>query len=137
MSEHPIESLMRTTMDNLKKMIDVNTIVGQPVETKDGKVIIPISKVSMGFVSGGSEFNKATSQQNINDYTFGGGSGAGVSVQPIAFLVVGEDVRLLPVTEMNYIERLLDNIPELLKDAIKSYKKKKENEEKDITINPS
>ncbi|WP_027308249.1 GerW family sporulation protein [Caloramator sp. ALD01] len=136
MAEHPIEGLMRTTMDNLKKMIDVNTIVGEPVETKDGKVIIPISKVSMGFVSGGSEFKQSDSDKNNSSYPFGGGSGAGVSVQPIAFLVVGEDVRLLPATEMNYVERLLDNVPELLKDLIKNFKKKKENKE-DENFNPS
>lgn len=137
MSEHPIEALMRTTMDNLKKMIDVNTIVGEPVETKDGKVIIPISKVSMGFASGGSEFAKSNQQDNAKEYPFGGGSGAGVSVQPIAFLVVGEDVRLLPVTELNYIERLVDNLPELLKDLVKTYKNKKDKKNEDITINPS
>src|SRR5665647_1057962 len=102
MSEHPIESIMKTTMENLKEMIDVNTIVGDAVETSEGTVIIPISKVSFGFVAGGGEYkegmdakkgnkqNQAENGMQDEDMPFAGGSGAGVSVNPIAFLVVGE-----------------------------------------------
>lgn len=125
--DHPIEGLMKTTLDNLKEMIDVNTIVGDPVETKDGTVIIPISKVCIGFASGGSEFNK---NENNNDektkLPFGGGSGAGVSVQPVAFLVVKQDqVRLLPVGQASSIERMLDIIPELFGEIVNLFKKDK------------
>lgn len=114
--EHPIEGLMKTTLDNLKQMIDVNTIVGDPVETKDGTVIIPISKVSIGFASGGTEFKGEEGKGDENKkFPFGGGSGAGVSLQPVAFLVVKQDyVRLLPVTQAGSIERMLDNLRNLL-----------------------
>jgi len=107
LSEHPIEGLMKTTMDNLKEMIDVNTIVGDPVQSPDGLVIIPVSKVSFGFASGGSEFNFAPFNKNISEieadkHPFGGGSGAGVSLQPVGFIVVGnEQIKLMPVDEGN------------------------------------
>lgn len=105
-------------------MIDVNTIIGEPIETSNNIVIIPISKVSFGFAAGGSEFKGET----IDEYTrkekeeeiqyrlpFGGGSGAGVSINPIAFLVVQENiVKLLPVNYTSTIEKLLDYIPDLL-----------------------
>ncbi|SEF75017.1 sporulation protein YtfJ [Caloramator fervidus] len=123
--EHPIEALMKTTMDSLREMIDVNTIVGEAVETKDGTVIIPISRVSIGFASGGSEFCKDTKDDKVK-FPFGGGSGAGISVSPVAFLVVSKDsVKLLPVNQSNSIERIIDGIPDLLQDIMKSFKKDK------------
>lgn len=125
--EHPIEGLMKTTMDSIKEMIDVNTIVGDAVETKEGSIIIPISKVSIGFASGGSEFCKdPKSVENKTDFPFGGGSGAGISVQPVAFLVVKNDqVKLLPVKQSNSVERIVDGIPELIDDVISMFKKEK------------
>ena len=107
MSEHPIEGLMITAMNSIQDMVDVNTIIGEPIETTNGIVIIPISKVSFGFAAGGSEFKGET----IDEYTrkdkeeaiqyrlpFGGGSGAGVNINPVAFLVIQENnVKLLPV----------------------------------------
>ncbi|NLA05202.1 MAG: sporulation protein YtfJ, partial [Firmicutes bacterium] len=102
MEHHPIESLMKTAMENLKEMVDVNKIVGDAVETPDGSVIIPISRVSFGFAAGGTEFEQqgegANQSKNQEELPFGGGSGGGVSVQPVAFLVAGQgQVRLLPV----------------------------------------
>ena len=95
MSDHPIQGLMTTAMENLKEMIDVNTIIGDPVETPDGSVIITVSKVGFGFAAGGSEFmmdsrrssggSKVPRSQRM---PFGGGSGGGVSITPIAFLIV-------------------------------------------------
>lgn len=124
--EHPIEALMRTTMDNLKEMIDVNTIVGDPVETKDGSVIIPISKVSIGFASGGSEFAREGKIDEKAKFPFGGGSGAGMAVSPVAFLVVSKDsVKLLPVNQANSIERIIDGIPDLIEDIVNYFKKDK------------
>lgn len=124
MSEHPIEGLMLTAMNSIKDMIDVDTIIGDPIQASNNIVIIPISKVSFGFVSGGSEFNGET----IDEYTkkdkdeeiqyklpFGGGSGAGVTLNPVAFLVVTKDnVKLLPVDHSSAMDRLLDYIPDLL-----------------------
>lgn len=133
--EHPIENLMKSTMENIRDMVDVNTIIGDAVETRDGTYIIPISKVSFGFASGGSEFN---SHDNINhheheevNYPFGGGSGAGVSVRPVAFLVVKENsVRLLPVEQDTTYDRIVDTVPqviEMFKDAFCNKEDKKNN----------
>jgi sporulation protein YtfJ len=128
MENHPIESLMKSTMENIKAMIDVNTIIGDPVETKDGSVIIPISKVSFGFASGGSEFEtKHDSDKNTN-YPFGGGSGAGVTVKPVAFLVIKYDsIRILSVDHENTIDRIVDNIPQFFE----MFKSKNNSETKD------
>lgn len=101
-------------MENIKNMIDVNTIVGDPVEAKDGSLIIPISKVSFGFASGGSEFNTCLNTDNAK-YPFGGGSGAGVSVKPVAFLVIKSDsVRLLPLEQNGSYDKLIDSFPQII-----------------------
>ena len=124
MNEHPIEGLMITAMNSIQDMIDVNTIIGEPIETSNNIVVIPISKVSFGFAAGGSEFKGET----IDEYSkrdkeeeiqyrlpFGGGSGAGVSINPIAFLVIQpEGVRLLPVNYTSAIDKLLDYVPDLM-----------------------
>ena len=116
MSEHPIEGLMLTAMNSIQDMVDVNTIIGEPIETSNNMVIIPISKVGFGFAAGGSEFKGET----LDEYTkkekeeqvqyrlpFGGGSGAGVSISPVAFLVVSpNNVKLLPVSHSSAIDRL-------------------------------
>ena len=82
--EHPIGSLMDTTMEKIKEMIDVNTIIGEPITSPDGTLIIPVSKVIYGFAAGGSDL--PTKKENKD--CFGGGSGAGVTIQPVAFLTV-------------------------------------------------
>ena len=124
MSEHPIEGLMITAMNSIQDMIDVNTIIGEPIETSNNIVIIPISKVSFGFAAGGSEFKGET----IDEYTkrdkeeaiqyrlpFGGGSGAGVTINPIAFLVIqSNNVRLMPVAHSSSLDKLLDYVPDLI-----------------------
>ena len=123
MENHPIEGLMLTAMNSIESMIDVNTIIGEPIETSNDIVIIPISKVSFGFAAGGSEFKGET----VDKYTkkdkdekvqyrlpFGGGSGAAVSINPVAFLVVeAGKVRLLPVNHSSCIDKLLDYMPDL------------------------
>lgn len=119
-SEHPIQSLMKTAMESIKEMIDVNTVIGDPVETQDGGVIIPVSRVSFGFAAGGGEYEPSTHQSSLSDHhegslPFGGGSGAGVSVQPVGFLVVSKrDVRLLPVEGNQMVDRLIDVAPQLV-----------------------
>ncbi|WP_054957162.1 GerW family sporulation protein [Paenibacillus dakarensis] len=124
MSDHPIQGLMQTAMENIKAMVDVNTIVGDPVNTPDGTVILPISKVAFGFAAGGSDYNAALSNgrggdnQNNNQSSlpFGGGSGGGVSIRPIAFLVVGkEGVHIVPLDNQTHLfERIIDSTPYLL-----------------------
>lgn len=113
-SSRPIEGLMKTAMESIKEMVDVNTVVGDAVETNDGTVIIPISQVACGFAAGGGEyeFDNGTKSQDI---PFGGGSGAGVSVKPIGFLVVRmNDVRLLSVNGNSLAERVVDLAPQLI-----------------------
>ncbi|HEX3027156.1 MAG TPA: GerW family sporulation protein [Clostridia bacterium] len=83
MSEHPIQGLMNTALQNIRDMIDVNTIIGEEIVASDGTVIIPVSKVSLGFASGGSDI-----PNKLEKDIFGGGSGAGVSINPVAFIVV-------------------------------------------------
>ena len=121
MSEYPIEGLMNTAMNSIKEMVDVNTIVGDPIQTSNNVVIIPISKVNFGFAAGGSEFNGKTKdpvkkEQEIpkERLPFGGGSGAGVSISPIAFIVVqASGVKLLPVEHSSSVDKLLDLVPDL------------------------
>lgn len=147
MPDHPIEALMKTTMDSLKDMVDVNTIVGDPVQSPDGLVIIPISKVSFGFASGGTEFNTPVKKSKREEYNmeeeklpFGGGTGAGVSVQPVAFMVVGNNqMKLLPVDEgSNALGNLFDLMGKLLNGFTKNENKEKENSTVyDSTVNPS
>ena len=124
MAEHPIEGLMLTAMNSIKDMIDVNTIIGEPIQTSNNIVIIPISKVSFGFAAGGSEFkgetideyNKRDKDEQIQyRLPFGGGAGAGVTINPIAFLVVQQNViKLLPVDHSNTLDKILDYMPDLI-----------------------
>ena len=134
MNEHPIEGLMLTAMNSIRDMVDVNTIIGEPIETINDVMIIPISKVGFGFAAGGSEFTSETAQEytrkdkeeNIEyKLPFGGGSGAGVSITPVAFLIVqGENVKLLHVSNNSAIDRLLDYVPDLLDKANEMLNKK-------------
>ncbi len=121
MAEHPIQGLMKTAMESIKEMIDVNTIVGEPVETQDGSVIIPISRVTFGFAAGGGDFDAggdgrgSGGREQEASLPFAGGSGAGVSVNPVGFLVVGQGtVRLLPVDGGAVVDRLIDLAPQVL-----------------------
>ena len=112
---HPIGELMQSTLENIRGMVDVNTVVGDPIDARDGSTVIPLSRVSFGFVSGGGEYK--TPRQTEEDKPFAGGSGAGVSVQPVGFLVVGpEGVRVLPAQDLTAWERALNCAPQLMED---------------------
>lgn len=114
MEKHPIESLMGTSMESIREMVDVNTVVGEPVQTQDGSTIIPISKVSFGFVAGGGEYAMMQTPQT-EDMPFAGGAGAGVSVQPVGFLVCSQSgVRLLSASCASPMERFVEMIPQAL-----------------------
>ncbi len=121
--DHPINSLMDTTMNKIKEMVDVNTIIGDPITSPDGTIIIPVSKVSYGFASGGSDF--PTKKENKD--CFGGGSGAGVTIQPIAFLTVFRgDVKLIPVEKYDgAADRVVGMVPELVDKVSAFFKKDK------------
>lgn len=120
MNEYPIEGLMNTAMNSIKQMVDVNTIIGDPIESSNNVVVIPVSKVNFGFVAGGSEFNQKANKEdnkenNEKRMPFGGGAGAGVSINPIAFIVIEEKgVKLLPIDHTSSIDRLLDYVPDLI-----------------------
>lgn len=113
---HPIEGLMQTAMQSIKEMVDVNTILGDPVETPDGSVILPVSRISLGFAAGGTEYETEHKRtEGGGKFPFGGGSGAGISVHPVAFMVVGQgQVRLLPVDGSAIYDRLIDLAPRLV-----------------------
>ncbi|PKF89317.1 sporulation protein YtfJ [Bacillus sp. BA3] len=131
MSDHPIQGLMKEAMENLKEMVDVNTIIGDPVETPDGSVILTVSKVGFGFAAGGSEFvmdGNHQGQQGGSKQPFGGGSGGGVSITPIAFLIVGSHgVKMIHLDEGTHLlEKMMDLAPQVV-DKIQSMLSKKDN----------
>lgn len=129
MTEHPIEGLMVTAMNSIQDMVDVNTIIGEPIHAGNNIVIIPISKVTFGFAAGGSEFagetldeyNRKDKEEQINyKLPFGGGAGAGVAINPVAFLVINNNnVKLMPVNHSSAIDKLLDYVPDLFEKASK------------------
>lgn len=148
MSEHPIQGLMDTAMSNIKSMIDVNTIVGDPVTTPDGTVIIPISTVSFGFGAGGSQFagTKKTVSAEDKEPMFGGGCGGGANVKPVAFMIVGNGtIKLLPATpEVSSADKLTNLIPEIfdkvntlvssMSEKLAKKKKDKKEQEEDVRV---
>jgi len=137
MSDHPIQGLMTTAMENLKEMIDVNTIIGDPVETPDGSVILTVSKVGFGFAAGGSEFKLNSSQSKggedgkSNSHPFGGGSGGGVSITPLAFLIVNsKEVKMIHLDESTHLyERILDLAPQAVDKIQQMFNKKEQGSE--------
>lgn len=131
--QHPIEGIMDTTLDKIKQMVDVNTVIGTPITTADGTTIIPVSKVTYGFASGGSEF---ASKKMENDKLFGGGSGAGVTINPVAFIAVSNgEAKLLNIGNFqDSQDRAVAMVPELIDKIVGLFKKdKKEDNEKDKT----
>ncbi|MFT8317318.1 MAG: GerW family sporulation protein [Sporolactobacillus sp.] len=121
MAEHPIQGLMKTALDSLQAMIDVGTIIGDPIETEDGHMIVTISKVGFGFVAGGSEFNTKNENQDEDPteeteayLPFGGGTGGGVSINPIAFLIIGpKGIKTIHLDNQTHLyEKLIDLAPQ-------------------------
>lgn len=112
--EHPIERIMDNAMSKLKGLISSDTVIGEPVRTADGLSLIPITKVTMGFLTGGGEYNTSNRESNF-DYPFAGGSGAGISVSPIGFLVSdGKSIKIINIDDKNAFERLLELVPEVV-----------------------
>ncbi len=128
MAEHPIQGLMNVTMEKIHQMVDSNTIIGKPIITEDGTTILPVSKVSFGFASGGTDFD---GKNAANKDLFGGGSGAGVNIQPVAFLVVKDGcVRTIQLSDnADTINRALTMLPELVDKVAALIKKDEKKEE--------
>lgn len=126
MEKHPIEGIMTTTMENIRDMVDVNTVVGEPIAAGDGSTVIPISRVCFGFVAGGGEYTCQGPKADMKpELPFAGGTGAGVSVQPMGFLVVnGDSVRLLPAEYIDTADRIVELVPQVLNE-LKCYLKER------------
>ncbi len=133
--KHPIESLMITSMTSIESMVDVNTIIGESIIAPDGSVIIPLSKVCFGFAAGGSEFNtnKLSKYSENAKLPFGGGSGAGVHISPVGFLVMKDgNARVLNVNGINVIDRAVDMIPDIINKLDGIINKKMDKEAKNV-----
>lgn len=132
-NRHPIENIMHGTMESIRDMIDVNTVIGEAILTQDGSTVIPISRVSFGFVAGGAQYRCGAPRQAqaepCGQMPFGGGTSAGVSVQPMGFLVSNsESVRLLPAQPYAPADRVIELVPQLMCEVKNLLKAK--NEEK-------
>ena len=111
---HPIERIMDNALVKIRSFVDANTVIGTPIATADGISIIPISRVTMGFLTGGGEYSDL-SRESYDTYPFAGGSGAGVSVSPVGFLVSdGKSVRLVNIDDQNAFEKIMDILPQLV-----------------------
>lgn len=111
MDNHPIQEIMANSLAKMREVVDANTVIGTPITTVDGVTIIPVSKISYGFVSGGSDF--ATEKQKD---LFGGAASSGASITPVAFLVIqGTGVRLIQLAEGGRtVDRVLNMVPEVI-----------------------
>lgn len=129
MSERQINDQLGTTIDKIKDMVDVNTIIGDPIKTDDGITIIPISRVSYGFATGGSD---VPSKSQPEGGLFMGGSGAGISIFPIGFLVISNgNVRMLQIEPFfSSIDRVIEKVPDMV-DQIAGFIKKDDDEKSD------
>lgn len=152
MAEHPIEGLMHAAFNNIKAMVDVNAIVGDPVQTPDGSVILPISRVAFGFAAGGSDFrlderyDRPSSERGeartvpaayaYGSKPFGGGSGGGVYITPIAFLVVGRrGIQVVSLDNQTHLlEKIIDAAPNVLDQISSMFKKQESTTAEDIII---
>ena len=129
--EHPVREVMDTAMKNIKNMIDVNTIIGDPITAQDGTMIIPVSKVGFGFASGGSDFStKSSTPESPN---FAGGSGAGVTINPIGFLVVSptNGTYMLPIEQQSSsaVDQLVSSFPDIIEQVKGFFGKKKDDKD--------
>ena len=126
--QHPIDNMMQTTMESIRGMVDVNTVVGAPVMDQKGTTIIPISKVSFGFVAGGGEYAVEDGKQKpvpTDIFPFAGGTGAGVSVQPVGLVVTDKQVKMLPAQTTGAMERMVELLPQLIEELNAKDEKKK------------
>ena len=124
-NKSPLNDMMRSAMEKVREMVDTNTIVGQPITTPDGVTLIPISKVSFGFGSGGGDYGKAPKEN------FGGGAGGAVKIDPVAFLVIKDGTtRVLPVAvpPTSTMERIVEKVPDILDKMEKRFDKKEDKE---------
>ena len=111
---HPLNELMKTTLESMRAIADANTTIGAPIQA-DGITMIPVSRLSFGVAGGGTEFS--TKKQSAPDGNFGGGSGASAKLEPVAFLIVRDgSVKLLPVAPppATTVDRVIETVPEVV-----------------------
>ena len=122
-NEHPIERIMDTAFTKIRTLCNADTVVGHPVTTADGVSIVPISKVTMGLLTGGGEYSDM-SREDYSEYPFAGGSGAGVSVSPIGFLVSdGKSVKMVNVDDKSPFDKIMELLPEVMDGFVQTVKK--------------
>ena len=124
---HPIETIMTPMLSHIKSMIDVDTIVGQPIQNGGDTVIVPISAVSFGFLAGGGEYGsgKYSLTAEGDRFPFSGGTGVGVSLKPSAVLVVkGDNVQMLPARIDEPVDRIMEMIPRVMCEAEKFFRQR-------------
>ena len=129
MDKNPIGELMQTTMENVKNILKVDTVVGDPIFTPDGITLVPISKISVGFGGGGVEFGAKTQGA---DKPYGGGNATGVKIDPIGFLVIKDgNVRMVNVTPPanNTVDRIIDMVPQVIDKVDAFIEKQKDNKQ--------
>ncbi len=137
-NENKLQDIIKTSLENIKNIVDANTVIGSPISLDNGTTIVPISKVSVGFASGGVDYS---GKQNGNNpqklQNFGGGGGTGISVSPVGFLVIGKDGQVdmvnigdkAPADPVAQVANLLDRTPEII-NKIKAVFTKDKSEDK-------
>ena len=121
--KNKIEEVMSTAMHNIRSLIDVDIVIGQPIKAAVGVTIIPLTKATVGFVSGGGEYYSELKEiKKETEYPFAGGSGAGLNLQPVGFLVIdGKTVDLIKIDSKSAIEKLMEAVPEVAKFISKTF----------------
>ena len=129
--QNKIEQVINSAFDSMRNLIDVDVVVGKTIYA-NGLMVLPLTKVSMGFVSGGGEYYSELKEiKKETEYPFSGGSGAGLSVTPIGFLVIdGKSVSLIKIEQKSAFEKLLEAVPEVAKFLSKNVRKKKNDKKK-------
>lgn len=121
--KRPVERAMDSAFSKLRSVVGADTVVGHPVNTADGASIIPVSRVSMGFITGGGEYGI---NEDTATFPFASGSGVGVSVMPVGFLISdGKSVKFVGVEDKSAYEKIIDTVPEIIKSFVKNNDKKK------------
>lgn len=141
-NENKLQDIIQTSLENIRSMVDANTVIGTPIPTESGTTIIPISKISMGFASGGLDFNgkkNDTTKENAADKNFGGGGGTGLTINPVGFLVVDKEGRVemintgMPEAKdpVEQVANLLERSPEIFGKLKNLFKRKSPAEQAD------
>ena len=121
-----IEEVMNSAMNNLKSLVDIDVVVGKPIISNNAMTIIPLTKVTMGFVSGGGEYNADLKDKRDAEYPFSGGSGGGMSIKPIGFLIIkNAEIELVKIDAKSALDKLIETVPEVARFISKNFGKEK------------